>query len=226
MLDRMRTIRAIILDFDGLILETEGVCYGAWQTLFRAHGADYALEEYQQILGTMDDPRALFEERCGAPEDWRALDDKRRALEKELGAGLEVQPGIVALLDQAHALGLGTAVASSSSHRWVDAHLQNHGLFSRFDTVVCRDDVVRPKPDPDLYLEALRRLGAQPEEAIAFEDSRAGSLAAKRAGIWCAVVPTPMTATQDFAHADFVVPTLAGLDLAQLIARCTSSVRV
>jgi HAD superfamily hydrolase (TIGR01509 family) len=211
--------RALILDFDGLILETESACYGGWRALFQDHGTDYALEEYQRILGSEEDPRELFEQRCGRPEDWAVLDQRRRVIEDRLNTALAVQPGISALLDQADAMGLALGVASSSPHRWVDRHLATHGLLDRFDTIVCRDDVARAKPEPDLYLEALRRLELAPEQAVAFEDSHNGSLAAKRAGLRCVAVPTTMTATQDFAHADLVLSTLEGIELRVLLER-------
>jgi putative hydrolase of the HAD superfamily len=215
----MSEVRAVILDFDGLILETESACYGGWRALFQAHGADYALEEYQRILGTEEDPLALFEERCGRPANWNALHLHRREVENRLNATLVPQPGVIALLDQARSLGLRLGVASSSPHRWVDRHLANHGLLERFDTVVCREDVARAKPEPDLYLEALRRFDLTPDRAIAFEDSHNGSLAAKRAGLRCVAVPTPMTATQDFRHVNLVLPTLEDVNLGDIFAR-------
>ncbi len=210
---------AVILDFDGLILETESACYGGWRALFQDHGADYALEEYQLILGGEGNPRALFEQRCGRPADWTPLERRRREVEDRLNLALAVQPGVASLLEQARALHLRLGIASSSPHRWVDRHLTSHGLFERFDAVVCRDDVARAKPEPDLYCEAVRRLGATPATTVAFEDSHNGSLAAFRAGVRCVAVPTPMTASQDFAHADVVLPTLAELDLAALLDR-------
>jgi putative hydrolase of the HAD superfamily len=219
----MTSFRAVVLDFDGLILETESACYGGWRTLFQEHGADYALAEYQQILGSEGDPKALFEQRCGRPADWAVLERRRRDVEDELNTALAVQPGVVALLDQADAIGLRIGVASSSPHRWVDRHLTTHGLFARFHTIVCRDDVARAKPEPDLYVEALRRFDIAAPMAVAFEDSHNGSLAARRAGLRCVAVPTPMTATQDFSHVDLVVPTLAGVDLTALLARLAAA---
>lgn len=213
----MRPLRAAILDFDGLVLETEGCCFASWRALFRDHGAEYTLEEYLRVVGTVHTPRELFEDRCGPPADWAGLEARRRALEDQLGLELRPLPGVVSLLEQARALGMGVAVASSSTHRWVERHLGRHGLLDRFDTIVCREDVPRAKPEPDLYLEALRRLGAGPAEAVAFEDSATGSLAATRAGIRCVAVPTPITRTQDFSHADRILPTLEGLDLGRLL---------
>lgn len=218
----MPTLRAIILDFDGLILETEGACFASWQEVFAAHGHRYELAEYLKIVGTHHgvwDPRAVLDRLCGGALDWARLEPGRRARELELGSALTVQPGVEELLRGARARGLRAAVASSSSHEWVDAHLERKGLRGYFDTTVCRGDAPEVKPAPDLYLEALRRLGVEARETVAFEDSHNGSLAAKRAGLWCVAVPTPVTATQDFSHVDLLVPTLAGLDLDTLLVR-------
>jgi HAD superfamily hydrolase (TIGR01509 family) len=213
------TLRAIILDFDGLILETEGACFAAWQVLFAEHGHPYAKDEYLKILGSGDRPSTLFEQRCGPPPDWAPLNVRLRAIEARLNEGLAPMPGVVDLLAQARALGLRIGIASSSSHAWVDGHLRAHGLFDGFDAIVCRDDVPRVKPEPDLYLEAVRRLAVEPRETVAFEDSHTGSTAAKSAGLWCVAVPTEMTAGQGFSHADLRVPTLDGFDLTTLAER-------
>jgi HAD superfamily hydrolase (TIGR01509 family) len=212
------TFRAAILDFDGLILETEGPGFESWRALFREHGADYTLAECQELVGTPETAHALFEARCGRPADWAVLERRRKELEDRIHEGLSLQPGVEALLRQARALGLGLAVASSSPHGWVERHLGVHGLSAAFDHLVCVEDAPRAKPAPDLYLEAVRRLGATPATAVAFEDSYNGALAARRAGLWCVAVPTPMTAGQDLSHADAVVPTLEGLDLEALLA--------
>jgi HAD superfamily hydrolase (TIGR01509 family) len=214
----MTSLRAAILDFDGLILETEGTCYASWRAIFQEHGVEYTLAEFRELVGSVRTAREHFEARCGRPPDWAALERRRREIEIRLQQDLSVQPGVESLLDQARALGLRTGVASSSAHRWVDPLLEAHGLLGRFDAVVCREDAARPKPEPDLYLEATRRLGAPPEAAVAFEDSSTGALAARRAGLWCVVVPTPMTAAQDFSLAHAVVPTLEGVDLRALLA--------
>ena len=105
------------------------------------------------------------------------------------------------------------------SRAWVRDHLVRHALLSSFDTLVCREDVPRVKPAPDLYLEAISRLGLAADQVIAFEDSHNGSLAAKRAGLWCIAVPNEITATQDFSHADGQLDSLAGIDLAGLAGR-------
>jgi HAD superfamily hydrolase (TIGR01509 family) len=217
----MPPIRALIFDFDGLILDTETSCFGAWQALFAEHGQVYALEDYLLIVGTTNatrDPMLLLGERSGRTHDRDELRARLSALERARNGTLAPLPGVVAMLDQARALGLKLAVASSSSRGWVEGHLRTQGLFDRFDAVVNRSETLRPKPEPDIYLEALRQLDVRAYEALALEDSYNGSLAAKRAGLRCLAVPNNITRTQDFAHVDLRRDTLAGLDLAALLA--------
>lgn len=216
----MPAIRALIFDFDGLILDTESSCFAAWQALFAEHGQSYTLEDYLVIVGTTNaarDPVALLRERSGRTHDRDVLLERLRQLERAGNHTLSPLPGVVALLDQARALGLRLAVASSSSRGWVEGHLRTHGLFERFEALVNRNDTLRPKPEPDIYLEALRQLGLGADEALAIEDSYNGSLAARRAGLRCLAVPNEITRTQDFSHVTLRRDTLAGLDLAALL---------
>ena len=213
---------AALLDFDGLILQTEASGFTALQALFTARGATYTLADYLQIVGTSSsvlDPFVLLEQRTGRTWDRAALIDERTAHEARLNAPLAPLPGVLALLDAADARGWALAVVSSSPHYWVDGHLRRLGLFDRFTVIICRSDAPQVKPAPDLYLEALRRLERRADEAVAFEDSYNGSLAAKRAGLYCVAVPHDLTRGQDFAHCDLIVDSLADIDLGQLASR-------
>lgn len=221
----MSSIRALIFDFDGLILDTESSCFAAWQSLFAEHGQTYTLEDYLVIVGTTNaarDPIALLRERTGRDHDRDALRSRLSELERSCNHALAPLPGVVDLIDQARALGMRVGVASSSSRGWVEGHLRAQKLFDRFDTLVNRSEILRPKPEPDIYLEALRQLGVAADEALAIEDSYNGSLAAKRAGIRCLAVPNTITRTQTFAHVDAVRHTLEGLDLAALLRELTA----
>jgi len=102
-------------------------------------------------------------------------------------------PGIASCVSSARTRGLKLAVASSSTHKWVTRNLERFDLLDQFDAVCTRDYVEAVKPDPALYLLALERLGVASAEAIAFEDSPNGILAAKRAGIFCVAIPNPLT---------------------------------
>jgi HAD superfamily hydrolase (TIGR01509 family) len=215
-------MRAALLDFDGLILQTEATGFAALQAVFVARSATYALADYLQIVGTHSgvlDPHLLLEQRTGRAWDRATIAAERSAHEQRLGAALAPLPGVVALLDAAAVRGWKLAVVSSSSHDWVDRHLRRLGLFERFHATVCRGDAPQVKPEPDLYLEALRRLGLAAHEAVAFEDSYNGSLAAVRAGLRCVAVPHNLTRGQDFSHCALVVSSLAEIELGALANR-------
>src|SRR5207248_1820265 len=109
---------------------------------------------------------------------------------QELLAGREVLPGVLELRERALAAGLKLAIASSSSRGWVVGHLERLGIGEGWDCIVCREDSELAKPDPGLYLAALRCLGVAASEAVAIEDSGHGVTAARAAAVACLVVPS------------------------------------
>ena len=111
------------------------------------------------------------------------------------------------------------AVASSSSHEWVDTHLTRLGLYQQFDKIICREDVPagRTKPKPDLYLKALEQLAVRADEALVFEDSPNGVEAANIAGIAVVVAPNPTTSLLPFKGDYLKVKSLADLSLDDML---------
>jgi len=95
-------------------------------------------------------------------------------------------------------------------------------LIDRFEFLACREDAPSPKPEPDLYKLVLNRFGLRGHEAIAFEDSHTGSLAAKRANLWVVAASNASTAHHDFSNADLRVNSLAETSLGELITRFES----
>jgi beta-phosphoglucomutase-like phosphatase (HAD superfamily) len=126
-------------------------------------------------------------------------------------------PGVADLLRDARSLGLGRAVASSSSCGWVDGWLRRHGVRDLLDVVVARDDVQRVKPDPELFLLAATRLGVPPEACVVFEDSPNGMRAALAAGMRCVAVPNALTAPLPRPEVDLVIDSLAERPLAAIL---------
>lgn len=97
------------------------------------------------------------------------------------------------------------------------AHLSRLELIHQFGVIKCGDDVKQTKPDPELYLATVRDLGLQPSQAIALEDSPNGVLAAKRAGLFCVAVPSPLTKDLPLDHADLRLDSLADMPLEDLL---------
>lgn len=207
-------IRALLFDFDGLLLDTEGPCYRAWAEVYEAHGQTLGLDVWSAAVGTIGafDPAAHLRGLTGVELDEAAREAKRRR-ELDLCALEELRPGVAELLDQAEARHLATAIVSSSSDDWIAGHLAQRRLLDRFDAIVCANgDRERAKPRPTLYLAALDRLGVGATEALAFEDSPNGVAAAKAAGLVCVAVPNEITCTLDLSAADLIVPSLADVD--------------
>lgn len=213
-------IRALLFDFDGLILDTEFPIYEAWREDYLAHGHDLPLEVYAACVGSdfnRFDPKSHLESLVGRTIDWPDRDLWRECNALERVKQLPPLPGVVALLDAASSLGLPCAVASSSPRSWVEGHLGRLGLLHRFRLTRCIDDVAAPKPSPDLFLAAAAGLGVAPSEALVLEDSRNGLLAAKAAGCPCIVVPNRVTAHLDFEGALMILASLEEIDLTSLI---------
>jgi len=215
------TIRGLVFDFDGTILDTEEPDYLAWQEVYVAHGTTLPLEVWAEHIGTSGDvfdPVAYLEGQIARPLDGVAIREERRVRLRELIVAKTVMPGVQDYLTEAARRGLGLAVASSSPRAWVAGHLERLGLDAYFAAIITSDDVPRVKPDPALYRAALAALGLSGVEAIAFEDSAHGLAAAKAAGLHCVVVPNSATRNLVFHLADRVVASLADVPLGDLIA--------
>jgi HAD superfamily hydrolase (TIGR01509 family) len=219
-------IAAVVLDFDGLIVDTETPIFEAWLAAYRRRGCSVGLDEWQHALGTHGgfDPLEHLEAqvRGSALEPGPALDRDAVLTEvKEATArgcdGQPLLPGVEALLRDALALGLGRAVASSSSCGWVNGWLERHGIHGLLDVVVGRDDVLNVKPDPELFLLAASRLGKPPSACVVFEDSPNGMRAALAAGMRCVAVPNALTRPLERPGVDLVLDSLADRPLAAIL---------
>ena len=214
-------IRALVFDFDGLILDTEVPIFTSWHEQFVAHGCEpVTIEEWAVEIGTAGglDMEALLVERSRTNIDLVVAQERRRARRDELLACETVRPGVHVWIQDARARGWPVGIASSSSREWIDLHLARLDLRDAFDVVVCAGDGYAAKPEPDTYLAACAALNVDPGEALAIEDSPHGITAAKRAGLQCVAVPNAITAQLDTSHADVVLESLAAASIADVLA--------
>ncbi len=222
-------IRALLFDFDGLILDTETPELHVWQRIYAEYGFEYPQDLWSQNVGMWAnagfDPVRHLHELTRDSLDLEALRRRHRAESDLLIAREPVGAGVQDYLAAARRLGLRLAVASSSPRSWVKPHLARLGLLRRFDRVVTADDVApgHTKPKPDIYLKALDALAVTHAQAIAFEDSPHGLAAARGAGIFAVAVPNPTTAGLDLHQANLVVRSLTALPLEQLLDRAASA---
>jgi HAD superfamily hydrolase (TIGR01509 family) len=214
-------LRALLFDFDGLLLDTESTEFRAWSEVYERHGHVLEPALWANAIGTIGgfDPVAHLATLGVALDADAVVAQHLRNL--DLCALELLRPGVAELLDEADRRSIATAVVSSSSRGWIVSHLETRGLLERFAELVTADgDPDRAKPRPTLYLEALERLGVRAGEAIAFEDSPNGIAAATSAGIYCVAVPNAITSALDLSRANLIVDSLDEIDLDALAPRC------
>ncbi len=215
---RQRMLRALIFDFDGLILDTETPEFRAWQQIYRLHGTELALEDWLPCIGTgsIFDPHQHMETLIGRSLNRDEVAVAKGVFIRELIARETLRPGVLATLETARERDLRIGLASSSSRDWVEPHLHRLGIAAFFETLQTGDLVQKVKPHPELYQRAVAALGVLPSEAVALEDSLNGLRAARTAGIFTIVIPNEMTRHLDLTEADLLLESLEDLDLATL----------
>lgn len=214
-------IRAVIFDFDGLILDTESAEFGAVTAVYHEEGATLPLAEWAKGIGTLGgfDPFAYLCSQIGRQLDEQEFRQRWRAQYSERMQTIAPRPGVSDYLQNAQSLGLAIGLASSSPRSWVEGYLQELGLRTFFSCVKTADDVLQVKPDPALYVAACADLGVSPDEAVAFEDSPNGALAALRAGLYCIAVPNVLTAGLEFPHVHQRIASMDEIPLPSLLAK-------
>lgn len=206
--------KGIIFDFDGVLVDTEWAIYQSWVHLYAREGQEISIATYAPCLGagySHWDPAAHLEKLTGKTYDWAAETPARQAM---LEADLErmgLMAGAAELMDWCEEQGIGMAVASSSSRRWVQGWLEKLGIYHRFAGVFTRTDGYPVKPDPALFLAAQLCLGLQKSECLIIEDSENGTIAARNAFIPCVAIPNRMTSQSDFSRAAAQYPSLLSL---------------
>lgn len=199
--------RGLIFDFDGLLVDTESAIMNAWYQVHAQDGYEPDPKILQSIIGHVDIAVDLW---VAYPASFvrSELESRLQVIARHLCEQAPPRDGVLELLAAARAAGMRLAVASNSSHRHVDGHLERRGLRRHFAAVVCREDVPCGKPSPDVYLAALSQLKLEADEVVAFEDSVPGHQAAAAAGLRVVVVPNPSTVHDHFAHATLKLDSL------------------
>ena len=204
---------AVIFDMDGLLLDTETLWHEAEAELFRRHGDEFTWDDKMAVIGTSYEHTSVyFADRLGLPREQGGalVAEMLQLMHGLLRQAVDARPGAVELVARLTDLdGVALGLASNSPRYLVDDALGTAGLTDAFEVIVTSDDVEHAKPAPDIYRLACERLGVDPADAIALEDSASGVAAAKAAGL--TVIAVPQFAETDVSAADRVIDSLEDL---------------
>ena len=209
-------IVAVVFDMDGVLVDTEHLWDEVREELTEEWGGRYTPEAQQAMMGMSSHEWSRYlHEAVGLqePPDVINAEVVRRMLAR-YETGLPIVPGAVDAVRRLAAEGFRLALASSSNRELIDAVLRELGLTSLFEVTVSSEEVGRGKPAPDVYLEAARRLGVEPAQCAAVEDSASGIRAAHAAGMRVIAYPNrhfPPSA-EVLTMADVTLDSPAGID--------------
>ena len=215
-------IKAVIFDFDGLIIDTETPWYEAYKEVFSSYHIELPVEIWAECIGTtfhVFNPMDYLEERLGRAVDRDEIKKETKTRYSDKMKGQNVRPGVVNYLKEAKNEGLRIGLASSSTRNWVESYLSEHELNQYFEVINTSDDVSKVKPDPELYINTMTSLQVEGNETVVFEDSLNGLRAAKAAGAHCVIVPNQVTAFMPFENYDLRLGSMAEMPLREVIAR-------
>jgi HAD superfamily hydrolase (TIGR01509 family) len=206
-----RSIKAVVFDMDGLMFNTEDIYTLVGEELSRRRGRKFTAELKKEMMGLKPKPaHEVMIRAFDLRETWEELADESNALFIGLlDKHLAPMTGLMELLDALESAGIPKAVATSSCRTSMEACLEHFDLLRRFSFCLAAEDVVRGKPDAEIYLTAAARFRIDPKELLVLEDSQNGCKAASAAGAFTVAAPAGHSQTHDFTSASLIVKSLS-----------------
>ena len=193
-----RAVRAVVFDMDGLLVDSEVLVREVMMHISAVHGVDLPMSVFLRMVGLPGPAsRKVAVGHFGEDFDYDRWNTEVWAMTHARIPELTLKPGVAELIDLLDAKAAPRAIATSSSHVTAKLQLTATGIFGRFDTIVASGDYARGKPAPDPYLTAASRLGIDPADCLALEDSHNGVRAAHAAGMMTVMVPDLLPATDE-----------------------------
>jgi beta-phosphoglucomutase len=205
------TVKGVIFDLDGVLVDTEYFHWQGWVEVLKPYGKSLSQREYLQYAGKQGDIiEAELIKKLKLPVKKNELLERKKALvldwitTKPLHLMPFAEEGVQYFLKK----NITVACASGSLKDEALLKLQKGGLLPLFPLIISGSDVKRGKPFPDTYLLTAKKMGLNPEDCLAFEDTQYGVASAKLAGMVCIAIPNEFSQGQDFSQADGVFSNL------------------
>ena len=191
-------LELVVFDVDGLMIDTESV----WKNAFDKAGDKYGIPNlgdtlFPSLIGKrLEDEQELLDRLLPSDIQNQLINEWRQIGLSSLEKEVPVKPGLYEMLDYLEQHHIKMAVATTTRRELTEQRLKKIGVYDRFDYVLCGDEVINRKPDPEIYLSVLKKMNTDAKNALVLEDSVVGVEAAYRAGIDCIQVPDLIAPTE------------------------------
>lgn len=197
---KLEKINGFVFDMDGLMFDTERLVYEIWKKMMDERGLPYDSDDFKQTVGKRKlEVQNFYFGKYGADFPYWELSQtcRERYIEYISSEGIPVKKGLNEILDVIKGFGGKIAMATSTSRYTAELNIKVGGVAEYFDVLVCGDDVKNGKPHPEVFLTAANKLGFEPQECAAFEDSINGIKSAHAAGMTTFMVPDLIQPTEE-----------------------------
>lgn len=184
--------KAIIFDFDGLLVDTEIISYRVYKELLKPYGYELTMQDYAQNYSGKTETNNVMNLISAYKLPWSQEEGMEKVQNKEkeiLAEGVNLKKGAIELLHFLKENGYKTAIATSSTKERAIKILNDHGIYNLFDEFVFAEDITRSKPNPDVFLKAVEKLQVDINDCFVLEDSETGIEASVNAGIPVICIP-------------------------------------
>lgn len=188
----MKNIKAVIFDMDGILIDTERISFNAFKEVLKGYSYEMSEEFYLTMIGrNVKSIKEVMLSEYGSSFPFDEIYEKKVKIAVETidRDGVIIKPGVHELVDYLKDNNYRIAVATSTRKERAHYLLEQIGIKDKVDYIICGDQVVNSKPDPEIFLKAAKGIGIKPQNCMVIEDSDAGILAASRAGMTGINVP-------------------------------------
>lgn len=201
-------VKAIVFDMDGVLFDTEILCLNAWQKVADKYNLGNITTACISCIGvSKEKSKEIFKTAMSKDFPYDEMRNKVSDLcHQEISKnGLVKKKGVDEILSFCKKSGIKIGLATSTRRQTVISHLERTEIIDFFDEIICGDEIENSKPSPEIYLKSCKKLGIEPQNALAIEDSYNGVKASNSAGVRCIMVPDILPPTDEIKSLAFTV---------------------